>query len=159
MHIPVRQGLEGVFETPLQPGETKNGTPVLRAKVRVARWRRNDDGTFDRLAPVVYDLVIFDGRVRTTRLRFRVGDAFIASGRVNTYTVTRDRVPVQREEFVAHRIGHDAAATPYRVVRTAQRRRRRSEARRPTAGSEAPIVAGRLMPHITGDTAPARETP
>jgi single-strand DNA-binding protein len=149
MTIPVRQGLEGVFETTFQPGETKNGKPVLRAWVRITRWQRNDDGSFTQLDSGGCDLVVFDQEVADARLRFRVGDTFVASGRVNTYSAFRGGRQVQREEFIAHRLGHDAATTEYRVVRT--HRRRKAAARRRTAARRqgldaAPLVAGRILP-------------
>jgi len=72
---------------------------------------------------VTCDLVVFHESTQRARTRFRPGDAFIASGHVNTYDVTRDGKTIQREEFVARRLGHDAARTRYKVTRTRRRLR------------------------------------
>ncbi|MFI8528154.1 single-stranded DNA-binding protein [Promicromonospora sukumoe] len=129
MTIPIRQSLEGVFLTGLRPGTTRTGVPVLRARVRAQQWQREGE-TFTPGEPVTCDLVVFHGSTQKTRTRFRPGDAFIASGHVNTYDVTRDGKTVQREEFVARRLGHDAARTRYKVTRT--RRGLRSASAQPS---------------------------
>lgn len=122
MTIPIRQSLEGVFLTGLRPGTTRSGIPVLHARVRAQQSRREGE-TFTPQEPVTCDLVVFHESTQRTRTRFRPGDAFIASGHVNTYEVTRDGVTVQCEEFVARRLGHDAARTRYKVTRTRRRLR------------------------------------
>ncbi|MFE7503836.1 single-stranded DNA-binding protein [Promicromonospora sp. NPDC057488] len=122
MTIPIRQSLEGVLLTGLRPGTTRTGVPVLRARVRAQQWQREGE-TFTPGEPVTCDLVVFHESTQRTRTRFRPGDAFIASGHVNTYDITRDGQIVQREEFVARRLGHDAARTRYKVTRTRRRPR------------------------------------
>lgn len=122
MTIPIRQSLEGVFLTGLRPGTTRSGIPVLRATVRAQRWRQEEDETFTAES-VTCDLVVFHEGTQRARTRFRPGDAFVASGHVNTYDVLRDGETVQRHEFVARRIGHDAARTRYKVARTRRRLR------------------------------------
>ena len=54
--------------------------------------------------------------------RFRAGDQFVASGYVHEYEFDRGGETVQREEFVARRIGHDTARTRYSVERPATER-------------------------------------
>ncbi|MFJ3408196.1 single-stranded DNA-binding protein [Promicromonospora sp. NPDC090134] len=122
MTIPIRQSLEGVFLTGLRPGTTRTGLPVLRARVRAQQWQREGE-TFTPGEPVTCDLVVFHESTQRARTRFRPGDAFIASGHVNTYNVTHDGKLIQREEFVARRLGHDAARTRYKVTRTRRRLR------------------------------------
>ncbi|MFI8526273.1 single-stranded DNA-binding protein [Promicromonospora sukumoe] len=131
MTIPIRQSLEGVFLTGLRPGTTRTGVPVLRARVRAQQWQREGE-TFTPGEPVTCDLVVFHASTQRARTRFRPGDAFIAAGHVNVYDVTRDGKTVQREEFVARRLGHDAARTRYKVTRT---RRRPGPATAPAAAS------------------------
>ncbi|PUB20901.1 single-stranded DNA-binding protein [Promicromonospora sp. AC04] len=128
MTIPIRQSLEGVFLTGLRPGTTRTGIPVLRATVRVQRWRHEQDETFTAQEPVTCDLVVFHEGTQRARTRFRPGDAFVASGHVNTYDAQRDGKTVQCHEFVARRIGHDAARTRYKVTRTRRRLRPTSPA-------------------------------
>jgi len=122
MTIPIRQSLEGVFLTGLRPGTTRTGVPVLRARVRAQQWRREGE-TFTPGEPVECDLVVFHESTQRARTRFRPGDAFVASGHINTYDVARDGQTIQREEFVARRLGHDAARTRYKVARTRRRLR------------------------------------
>lgn len=131
MTIPIRQSLEGVFLTGLRPGATRTGVPVLRARVRAQQWQREGE-TFTPGDPVTCDLVVFHESTQRARTRFRPGDAFIASGHINTYDVTRESKTIQREEFVARRLGHDAARTRYKVTRT---RRRLLPATTPAAAS------------------------
>lgn len=120
MTILIRQSLEGMFLTGLRPGTTRTGVPVLRARVRTQQWQRKGK-TFTPGEAVTCDLVVFHESTQRARTRFRPGDAFIASGRINTYDVTRDGKTMQREEFVARRLGHDAARTRYKVTRTRRR--------------------------------------
>ncbi|WP_423464185.1 single-stranded DNA-binding protein [Promicromonospora sp. MS192] len=122
MTIPIRQSLEGVLLTGLRPGTTRAGVPVLRARVRAQQWRHEGE-TFTPGEPVTCDLVVFHESTQRARARFRAGDAFIASGHVNTYDVTRDGQRVQHQEFVARRLGHDAARTRYKVTRSRRRLR------------------------------------
>ncbi|GAA2234083.1 hypothetical protein GCM10010413_36570 [Promicromonospora sukumoe] len=117
MTIPIRQSLEGVFLTGLRPGTTRTGLPVLRARVRAQQWQR-EDGSSTPGEPVTCDLVVFHASTQRAQTRFRPGDAFVAAGHVNVYDVTRDGKTVQREEFVARRLGRDAARTRYNVTRT-----------------------------------------
>ena len=58
--------------------------------------------------------------------RFAKGDSFVAEGYVHTFQFERDGEFIQREEFVAKKIGHDLARTNYQVIRT----------NRPAPGSE-----------------------
>lgn len=139
MTIPIRQSLEGVFLTGLRPGTTRSGIPVLRATVRAQQWRHEQDETFTAQEPVTCDLVVFHEGTQRARTRFRPGDAFVASGHVNTYDVQRDGKTVQRHEFVARRLGHDAARTRYKVTRTRHRLRPASPSATPArSGTHAP---------------------
>ena len=135
MTIPIRQSLEGVFLTGLRPSTTRTGIPVLLATVRTGRWRHEQDETFTAQEAVTCDLVVFHEATQRARTRFRPGDAFVASGHVNTYDVLRDGKTVQCHEFVARRLGHDAARTRYKVTRT----RRRLH---PASPSAAPASSG-----------------
>jgi single-strand DNA-binding protein len=120
--IPTRQSLEGVFLTGLRPGTTRTGIPVLRAVVRAQQWRHEGE-MFTAGEAVTCDLVVFHEATQRARTRFRPGDAFIASGHVNTFDVTREGKKVTCHEFVARRLGHDAARTRYKVTRTRRRLR------------------------------------
>ncbi|MFC8797029.1 hypothetical protein ACFT1B_34520 [Streptomyces griseoincarnatus] len=133
--VPTRQSLEGVFLTGLQPGTTRTGIPVLRATVRAQQWRLEGE-TFTPGQVVTCDLVVFHEGTQRARTRFRPGDAFIASGHVNSFDITRDGEKVRCHEFVARRLGHDAARTRYKITRTRRRLR-------PAGPSSAPAGTGR----------------
>src|SRR3546814_19014760 len=62
-------------------------------------------------------MVLFKSSAERAYARFRAGDQFVASGYVHEYEFERDGTTVQREEFVARRIGHDTARTRYNVDR------------------------------------------
>ena len=142
MTIPIRQSLEGVFLTGLRPGSTRSGIPVLRATVRAQQWRHEQDETFTAQEPVTCDLVVFHEGTQRARTRFRPGDAFVASGHVNTYDAQRDGKTVQCHEFVARRIGHDAARTRYKVTRTRRRTRPASPSGIPARSGSSTTQAG-----------------
>jgi single-stranded DNA-binding protein len=120
--IPTRQSLEGVLLTGLRPSTTRTGILVLRAVVRAQQWRHEGE-TFTAGEAVTCDLVVFHETTQRARHRFRPGDAVVASGRVNTYETVRDGKKVICHEFVARRLGHDAARTRYKVTRTRRRLR------------------------------------
>ncbi|GAB4086400.1 hypothetical protein GCM10028784_30300 [Myceligenerans cantabricum] len=127
--IPVEQGLEGMLETDLTWSETRDGTAMLRGRVRVERWRASSGGPPHRLPPVFCTLVVFNEHTQKARAHFQAGDAILASGRLRA--LPSDEQGKERHVFVARRLGHDAARTRYQVVRTlAQARARRAAARR-----------------------------
>lgn len=142
MTIPIRQSLEGTFLTGLRPGTTRRGIPVPRATVRVQQWRHEQDETFTAQDPVTCDLLVFYEGTQRARTRFRPGDAFVASGHVNTYDAVRDGKTVPCHEFVARRIGHDAARTRYKVTRTRRRPRPASPAATPARTATSTALAG-----------------
>jgi len=47
-----------------------------------------------------------------------IWDSFVAEGYVRNFEFERDGETIQREEFVAKKIGHDLARTNYDVDRT-----------------------------------------
>lgn len=141
--VPVEQALEGMLESDLTWSETRDGTPMLRARVRVERWRASAEGPPDRLPPMFCTLVVFNERTQKARASFQAGDTILASGYVRS--LPADGQGEERHVFVARRIGHDAARTRYQVVRTlAQARERRATARR--RRTDARSTTGRPAP-------------
>ncbi|WP_454857698.1 single-stranded DNA-binding protein [Promicromonospora soli] len=154
MSISTWLSLEGFVASEPELGRTKNGTAVLRLRVGVEHARRTDDGSFVELTPTFHDLVLYNATAKRAKARLRKGDAFVASGRVHQYTVTRDGQQQVREEFVARRIGHDLARTRYSLDRRrrtaaladgAARRRRREPVPVGDILRQA-IVADRIQP-------------
>jgi single-stranded DNA-binding protein len=139
MSIPTQLSLHGYIATSPELTKTRNGTHRFHARIGVEQFRKEADGTITRLDPVHCDLVAFETAAQRAFARFRVGDSFVASGYINEYEVTRDGLPVAREEFVARRIGHDLARTTYEVVR-----------RQPTASEPAPPAVTGVVDHAIG---------
>lgn len=139
MSIPTQLSLHGYIATTPELSKTRNGDLRFRARIGVERFRKEPDGSFTKLDPVHCDLVVFDTAAQRAFDRFRVGDSFVASGYINEYEVDRDGRPIQREEFVARRLGHDLARTRYEVVR-----------RSPTSVEPAPPAVVDAIDHAIG---------
>ncbi|MGH3975149.1 MAG: single-stranded DNA-binding protein [Pseudonocardiaceae bacterium] len=139
MSIPAQLSLTGYIATSPELTKTRNGIDRFRTRIGVERFRKEADGTFTRLDPVHCDLVVFKTAAQRAFAGFRVGDSFVASGYINEYEINYAGQPVQREEFVARRIGHDMARTNYEVVR-----------RRPMLSEPAPPAVTEAIDHATG---------
>jgi len=96
-----------------------NGEPRTYMRIGQTHYTRDGDGTFTQTESTYHDLVLFRGTGNRAADMFRKGDTFIAEGYVHTYqTPSPDGTLEEREEFVARKIGHDTARTPYTVDRT-----------------------------------------
>lgn len=119
MTIPTQMSLHGFIATAPELTYGKSDVARFRARVGVEQWRKEPDGSFTRLDPQFCELVMFKSAAERADARFRAGDQFVASGYVHEYEYARDGETVQREEFVARRIGHDTARSRYSVERPA----------------------------------------
>ncbi|WP_067430816.1 single-stranded DNA-binding protein [Nocardioides jensenii] len=117
MTIPTQMSLHGFIAAAPELTYGKSDVARFRARVGIEQWRKEADGAFTKLDPLFCDMVLFKSSAERAYARFRVGDQFVASGYVHEYEFERDGTTVQREEFVARRIGHDAARTRYNVDR------------------------------------------
>jgi single-stranded DNA-binding protein len=117
MTIRTRQSLSGFIGSDPQLSRTATGETRFYARVGQERARREQDGTYTQLDPAFTDLVMFRRSAERAYDQFRKGDNFIAEGRVRRYTQEVDGQPVDRECFVASRIGHDNNRTTYTVDR------------------------------------------
>lgn len=122
MTIPTQMSLHGFIATTPELTYGKNDVARFRSRVGVEQWRKEPDGSFTKLDPRFCELVMFKTAAERAYDRFRAGDQFVASGYVHEYEFDRDGETVQREEFVARRIGHDTARTRYSVERPATER-------------------------------------
>lgn len=107
--IRTRQSLSGFIASKPQLSVTNQGDTRFYAKVGHERHRRNEDGTFTRLATTFHDLVQHGPAAERSYAVFRKGDRFVAEGYI--------RIHQSGEEFVAQKLGHDAARTRYTVNR------------------------------------------
>ncbi|MCB9425099.1 MAG: single-stranded DNA-binding protein [Actinobacteria bacterium] len=119
MTIPTQMSLHGFIATAPELTYGKSDVARFRARVGVEQWRREPDGSFTKLDPQYCEMVMFKAAAERAYARFRTGDQFVASGYVHEYEFDRDGDSIQREEFVARRIGHDTSRTRYSVERSA----------------------------------------
>ena len=118
MAIPTREALSGFIATDPQLTETSNGGHRFYARVGIEQFQRNEDGSFTQLESEFTNLVMFDKAAQRAAEKFQKGDNFIAEGYTREVNYERNGQAVETEEFVAKRIGHDAARTRYEVDRS-----------------------------------------
>ena len=117
MTIPTQMSLHGFIATAPELNFTGNGVARFYARVGIEHFCKETDGSFTKLDPTFHDMVMFKTTAERAYARLRAGDQFVASGYVNEYEVKKNGHLLPREEFVARRIGHDAARTRYSVDR------------------------------------------
>ena len=118
MALHTQQSLSGFIASEPQQSVTSNGDTRFYVRIGQPHFRREDDGTFRELEPSFHDLVAYRATADRAFERFAKGDSFVAEGYVRTFPVERDGEIVEREEFVAKKIGHDLARTNYDVDRS-----------------------------------------
>lgn len=119
MSIRTKQSLAGFVATDPELTFTSNGDARVYMRVGQPQARFEQDGTFTQLDPEFTDLVMFRKSAELAHEQFRKGDNFIAEGETRTYI---DDDGMEREQFVASRIGHDNNITRYTVDRGAPER-------------------------------------
>lgn len=117
MSIPTQLSLSGFIASDPQLSFTSTGRAKVYVKVGCEHFRRETDGSFTDLEPTFHDLVVYNKTAERAYDRFNKGDRFVASGYIHEYEVETDDTTVIREQFVARKIGHDLARTPYSVSR------------------------------------------
>lgn len=137
MALHTQQSLSGFIASEPQQSVTENGDTRFYVRVGQPHFRREDDGSFTELAPTFHDLVAYRATADRALTRFAKGDSFIAEGYVRTFQLERDGAIIEREEFVAKKIGHDLARTNYDV----ERNRRPAPNAEQEAPSTGPIEA------------------
>ena len=117
MAIRTQQSLSGFIVTGPELTVTSTGEARFYAKVGQEHFQRNDDGTFTQLESTFHNLVQYRKAAERSYERFQKGDHFVAEGYVHEYDHDIDGHTQRREEFVAKKIGHDAARQNYTVNR------------------------------------------
>lgn len=142
MALHTQQSLSGFIASEPQQSVTESGDTRFYVRIGQPHFRREDGGGFTELAPTFHDLVAYRTTAERALTRFAKGDSFVAEGYVRTFQVERDGEIVERDEFVAKKIGHDIARTNYEVDRE----------RRSAAGAErdAPAAAHKAFPQMVG---------
>jgi single-stranded DNA-binding protein len=142
MTIPTQMSLHGFIATAPQLNFMGTGVARFYARVGVEHYRKETDGSFTKLESTFHDLVAYAKTAERAYARFKVGDNFVASGYINEYALDRNGQAEAREEFVARRIGHDAARTKYEIDRTPSRQPDPPGADLPVAAKETAQVVG-----------------
>ncbi|MFT4082108.1 MAG: single-stranded DNA-binding protein [Nocardioides sp.] len=118
MAIHTQQSLSGFIATDPQLTYTEQGDARFYARVGHENYHKESDGSFTKLEPSFYNLVLYRATAERAYERFAKGDSFVAEGYAHEYTYTRDGQQIRGEEFVAKKIGHDTARSTYEVDRT-----------------------------------------
>ncbi|MET0782814.1 MAG: single-stranded DNA-binding protein [Leifsonia flava] len=121
MTLHTQQSLSGFIAGDPQQTVTESGDTRFYVRIGQPHFRRDDDGSFHEIEPSFHDLVIYRATADRALTRLTRGDSFVAEGYVHTFQVERDGHAIDREEFVAKKIGHDLARTNYEVDRARQR--------------------------------------
>ncbi|TFD65160.1 single-stranded DNA-binding protein [Cryobacterium ruanii] len=118
MALHTQQSLSGFIASEPQQTVTENGDTRFYVRVGQPHFRHEYSGSFTTLEPTFHDLVAYRATAERALTRFAKGDSFVAEGYVRIFHFERDGEAIQREEFVAKKIGHDLARTNYQVTRT-----------------------------------------
>ena len=118
MALYTQQSLSGFIASDPQQSITAKGDTRFYVRVGQSHFLREDSGNFTALEPTFHDLVAYRATADRALTRFAKGDSFIAEGYVHTFQIEHDGEAIQREEFVAKKIGHDLARTNYQVDRS-----------------------------------------
>jgi single-strand DNA-binding protein len=146
MAIHTQESVSGFIASDPQLTHTERGEPRLYVKIGQEHYRREPDGSFTQTQTTFHDLVAFRKTAEHAHARLAKGDKFVAEGYSREYErKTADGEPVEAEEFVAKKIGHDLARTSYEVDRSRRQpaltREAAVQARDATARRESPNAA------------------
>ncbi|MGO2171139.1 MAG: single-stranded DNA-binding protein [Micrococcaceae bacterium] len=109
-----QQSLSGFIASKPVLSFTLTGDARFYARIGQQHYQREKDGSFTRINTTFHDLVQYRRAAHESYSKFRVSDWFLAEGYVKTYT---DADGTERSEFIAKKLGHDAARTNYAVIR------------------------------------------
>ena len=118
MSIHTQESVSGFVATDPKLTTSANGNHRLYFRFGQEHFRREEDGSFTQLETSFHHLVMFGRSAELANERFAKGDNFIAEGYQQPVSFERDGQPVEGEEFVAKRIGHDVVRTRYDVDRS-----------------------------------------
>lgn len=118
MTIRTKESLSGFIASDPQLTFTSAGDARFYARVRQEHFQRQDDGSFTQLDSTFTDLVMFRKSAERAHAQFQKGDGFIAEGETRAYTQNVNGQDVERDQFIASRVGHDNNITTYEVDRS-----------------------------------------
>lgn len=130
--VRVQQSLSGFIASDPRLSLTAQGDARFYVRVGQEQFTRLPDGGFEKTGVEFTDLVQFGKAAERAKALFRKGDVFVAEGYAREYDRTLDDGTVEhRSEFVAKKLGHDAARTSYVVNRAGRALRAEVEAVEP----------------------------
>jgi len=144
MPLHTQQSLSGFITSEPQHSVSENGETRFYVRVGQPHFRREENGSFTVLEPSFHDLVAYRATADRALTRFAKGDSFVAEGYVRNFEFERGGEVVQREEFVAKKIGHDLARTNYDVDRT----RRSATATKREASAAQQVISEEVGPTV-----------
>lgn len=117
MAIRTGQSVAGFIASDPQLSYGPQGVPRFYSRIGIEHHRREQDGSFTELEPSFHNLVVYRKTAEHAADMFAKGDRFVADGYVREYTYEKEGQQRGGEEFVAKKIGHDAARSSYTVDR------------------------------------------
>lgn len=122
MTITTNESLSGFIASDPQLTFTQTGDARFYARIGQEHFNRENDGSFTALESTFTDLIMFRKSGERAHAQFQKGDYSIAEGETRTYMQNRDGQDVERDQFVAKRIGHDNNRTTYNIDRARHQR-------------------------------------
>lgn len=118
MAIHTQESLSGFIASDPLLTQTAKGDARFFARIGKEHFRREEDGSFTQTETTYHHLVMFGRSAEHAHANFVPGDSFVAEGYTREVNYERNGQAVETEEFVAKKIGHDAARTRYEVDRS-----------------------------------------
>ena len=109
MTLHTQQSLSEFIVSEPQQSITENGDTCFYVRVGQPHFRHEATGNFTTLEPTFHDLVAYRATADRAPTLFAKGDSFVAEGYVRTGPVEHNSETIEREQFVAKKIGHDLA--------------------------------------------------
>lgn len=117
--IRTQQSTSGFIVGDLRLQQTKDGTPMLTARVGQEQFEADGNGGFRQLDNHYFNVVQYGKSAERSFNQFKPGDRFVTEGYVRDFTYeNREGEQIEGKEFVVKKIGHDTARTRYDVDRT-----------------------------------------
>ncbi len=140
MSIPTKLSLSGFFASAPKRSVTEKQVTRMFAYIGKRISEPQTEG-MPSTETSLYELVAFGAAAEAALRKFARGDNFIAEGRVQEYQRDVEGEPVTVQQFVATKIGHDAARNTYEVDRSKRVKRATERSNRISKNSPAPMVA------------------
>ena len=109
MTLHTQQSLSEFIVSEPQQSITENGDTCFYVRVGQPHFRHEATGNFTTLEPTFHDLVAYRATADRAPTLFAKGDSFVAEDYVRTDPVEHNSETIEREQFVAKKIGHDLA--------------------------------------------------